>query len=142
MDPTAPVTPEAVESVWRPVAVAFEAVIVQWFQPLNVVLVVAIVMFARFMHKANARPDFSLVDAFRGPDNRASMKLVAYVVGIIAGTYVLFDCAGSWLQQPMAFVYLFAIYMVLLIAPKVAAEWVQAKYGSKDRGREEPRKDA
>jgi hypothetical protein len=129
---------------WTPVAVAFEAVIVQWLQPLNVVLVVAIIMFARFMHKANQRPDFNLVDALRGPDGKASMKLIGYVVGIIAGTYVLFDCAASWLQQPMVFVYLFAIYMVLLIAPKIAAEWVQAKYSSanKDRDRGEPRKDA
>jgi hypothetical protein len=129
---------------WTPVAVAFEAVIVQWLQPLNVVLVVAIIMFARFMHKANQRPDFNLVDSLRGPDGKASMKLIGYVVGIIAGTYVLFDCAASWLQQPMVFVYLFAIYMVLLIAPKIAAEWVQAKYSgaNKDRDRGEPRKDA
>jgi hypothetical protein len=64
---------------WAPLAAALEALTVEWFQPLNVVLVIGIIMFARFMHKANQRPDFNLVDALRGPDGKASMKLVGYV---------------------------------------------------------------
>lgn len=117
----------------NPLIAAFEALAVEWFQPLNVVLVVAMIMFARFMHKANQRPDFSLVDALRGPDGKASMKLVGYLVAIILSSWVLMDCAGSWLQQPMAFVYLFVAYVVLLIAPKIAAELIQAKYNSQKR---------
>lgn len=138
----APITPEAVESVWRPVSVALEAVTVQWLQPLNVVLVVGIIMFARFMHKANQRADFNLVDALRGPDNRASMKLVGYVVALILGSWALMNCATNWQAQPNQFVEVFAIYMIVLVAPKIAAEWIAAKYSGKGRDREESRKDA
>lgn len=116
---------------WAPVAAALEALTVEWFQPLNVVLLVGIIMFARFMHKANQRPDFSLVDALRGPDGKASMKLIGYLVGIILGSWALMDCAGSWLQQPMAFVYLFVAYLGVLVAPKILAELIQAKYNPK-----------
>ncbi len=125
---------------WAPVAAALEALTVQWFQPLNVVLVVAIVMFARFMHKANQRADFSLVDALKGPDGKASMKLIGYLVGVIFGTWALMDTASSWLQQPTTFLYIFGIYVVVLVAPKIAAEWIQAKY--KDRGHDEDKRDA
>ena len=132
------------QSTWAGVANAAEALMVLWLQPLNVLLIVMLVMFARFMHKANQRADFSLVDALKGPDGKASMKLIGYLVGIMAGTYVLFDCAASWLQQPMPFVYLVIAYLVLLIAPKIAAEWVQAKYrgGAKeeDRRRDDERR--
>jgi len=125
---------------WAPIAAAFEALAVEWFQPLNVVLVVGVVMFARFMHKANQRNDFSLVDSLRGPDGKASMKLIGYLVGIILGSWALMDTASSWLQQPQAFVTIFLIYMGALVAPKIAAEWVQAKY--RDRGRDEGKRDA
>ncbi len=124
---------------WTPIAAAFEALAVEWFQPLNVVLVVAIVMFARFMHKANQRADFSLVDALKGPDGKASMKLIGYLVGVIFGTWALMDTASSWLQQPTTFLYIFGIYVVVLVAPKIAAEWIQAKY--KDR-HDEGKRDA
>jgi hypothetical protein len=125
---------------WTPVAAAFEALAVQWFQPLNVVLVVGIVMFARFMHKANQRTDFNLVDALRGPDGTASMKLVGYVVALILGSWALMNCATSWQQQPVQFVEVFAIYMVVLVAPKIAAEWIQAKYNPKrDDDKDRPR---
>jgi len=125
---------------WTPIAAAFEALAVEWFQPLNVVLVVGVVMFARFMHKANQRDDFSLVDSLRGPDGKCSMKLIGYLVGIILGSWALMDTASSWLQQPQAFVTIFLIYMGALVAPKIAAEWVQAKY--KDRGHDEGKRDA
>lgn len=125
---------------WAPVAAALSAVTVEWLQPLNVVLVVGIVMFIRFMHKANARPDFSLVDAFRGPDSKASMKLIGYVVALILGSWALMNCATNWQAQPNQFVEVFAIYMVILVAPKIAAEWIQAKYNPKrgdgERGEE------
>lgn len=123
-------------------AAALEALTVEWFQPLNVVLIIGIIMFARFMHKANQRPDFALVDALRGPDGKASMKLIGYVVGIILGSWALMDCAGSWLQQPMAFVYMFVAYMAFLLAPKLIAELIQAKYNPKRDGgqRDEDRK--
>ena len=125
---------------WTPVAAAFEALAVQWFQPLNVVLVVGIVMFARFMHKANQRTDFNLVDALRGPDGTASMKLVGYVVALILGSWALMNCATSWQTQPVQFVEVFAIYMVVLVAPKIAAEWIQAKYNPKrDDDKDRPR---
>jgi len=125
---------------WTPIAAAIEALTVQWFQPLNVVLVVGVVMFARFMHKANQRNDFSLVDSLRGPDGKCSMKLIGYLVGLISGTWLIMDCAGSWLQQPTAFVQLFVVYILALVVPKIAAEWVQAKY--RDRGRDEGKRDA
>ena len=118
---------------WEPIIAAVQALMVEWFQPLNVVLVVAIVMFARFMHKANQRPDFNLVDSLRGPDSKASMKLVGYLVGVIFSTWALMNCAASWLQQPTTFLYIFAVYVILLIAPKIAAEWIQAKYSSPKR---------
>lgn len=113
---------------WTPVASALEALAVEWFQPLNVVLLVGIIMFARFMHKANQRADFSLVDALRGPDHNASMKLIGYVVALILGSWAVMNCASNWQTQPTAFVQIFAIYMVVLVAPKIAAEWIQAKY--------------
>lgn len=113
---------------WSPVASAFEALAVEWFQPLNVVLLVGIIMFARFMRKANQRPDFSLVDALRGPDGKASMKLVGYVVALILGSWAMMNCATNWQANPQQFVAAFAIYMVVLVAPKIAAEWIQAKY--------------
>jgi len=116
--------------IWTPMVAALEALTVEWFQPLNVVLVVAIIMFARFMHKANQRPDFNLVDALKGPDGKASMKLIGYLVGLIFGTWALMDTASSWLQQPTTFLYIFGIYVVALIAPKLFAEWVQAKYSN------------
>jgi hypothetical protein len=116
---------------WGPLAAALEALTVEWFQPLNIVLLVGIVMFARFMHKANQRADFSLVDALRGPDGKASMKLIGYLVGIILGSWALMSCASNWQQQPATFVQIFAIYLVVLVAPKIAAEFIQAKYGSK-----------
>jgi hypothetical protein len=116
---------------WGPVAAALEALTVEWFQPLNVVLLVGIIMFARFMHKANQRADFSLVDALRGPDGKASMKLIGYLVGIILGSWALMSCATNWQQQPATFVQIFAIYLVVLVAPKIAAEFIQAKYNPK-----------
>ena len=125
---------------WAPIVAALEALTVEWFQPLNVVLLVAIIMFARFMHKANQRPDFSLVDALRGPDNKCSMKLIGYLVGIIGATWALMLVAGSWLQQPATFVQVFVAYVIALILPKIAAEWVQAKY--RDRGHDEGKRDA
>lgn len=115
----------------NPLIAALEALMVEWFQPLNVVLVVGIIMFARFLHQANKREDFSLVDALRGPDNKCSMKLIGYLVGIILGSWALMNCASSWLQQPQAFVTVFLIYMGALVTPKIAAEWVQAKYSQK-----------
>lgn len=124
---------------WAPVAAALEALTVEWFQPLNVVLVVGIIMFARFMHKANQRADFSLVDALRGPDGKASMKLVGYVVALILGSWALMNCATNWQAQPAQFVEVFAIYMVVLVAPKIAAEWIQAKYNPKRDGKDEHR---
>lgn len=135
MDPTpaavvVPVTPEPA-ATWTPIALAAEALAIQWFQPLNVVLLVGIVMFARFMHKANQRADFSLVDALRGPDGKASMKLVGYVVALILGSWALMNCATSWQAQPQQFVEVFALYMIVLVAPKILAEWVQAKYNPK-----------
>ncbi len=130
MDAVAPAVPVDHRG---PIAAAFEALAVEWFQPLNVVLVVAIIMFARFMHKANQRPDFSLVDALRGPDGKCSMKLIGYLVGIIGATWVLMLAAGSWLQQPGTFVQVFVAYVVALILPKIAAEWVQAKYNAPKR---------
>lgn len=122
---------------WAPVASALEALAVEWFQPLNVVLVIGIVMFARFMHKANQRDDFSLVDALRGPDGKCSMKLIGYLVGIILGSWALMNCAGNWQQQPATFVEVFGLYLVLLVAPKIAAEWIQAKYNPKRDGKDE-----
>jgi len=136
---SAPAAAQVVDH-WAPIAAAFEALTVEWFQPLNVVLIVGVVMFARFMHKANQREDFSLVDSLRGPDGKASMKLIGYLVGIILGSWALMDTASSWLQQPQAFVTIFLIYMGALVAPKIAAEWVQAKY--KDRGHDEGKRDA
>jgi hypothetical protein len=118
---------------WSPIASALEALAVEWFQPLNVVLLVGLVMFARYMHKANQRNDFDLVDALRGPDGKASMKLIGYLVALIFGTWALMNCAAAWVQQPATFVQIFAIYVVLLIAPKIAAEWIQAKYTSPKR---------
>lgn len=107
---------------------------------MNVVLVIALIMFALFMRKANQRTDFFLVDALRGPDGKASMKLIGYLVGLIFGTWALMDTASSWLQQPQIFLYIFGIYLVVLVAPKILAEWVQAKYNpkrdDKDSGRE------
>jgi len=119
-------------------AATVEALAVQWFQPLNVVLVVGIVMIARFLHKANQRDDFSLVDSLRGPDGKCSMKLIGYLIAILGGTYALMDAAASWLQQPMPFVYLFAAYMGLLVAPKIVSELIQAKY--RGTGKEEDRR--
>jgi hypothetical protein len=116
---------------WAPLAAALEALTVEWFQPLNVVLVIGIIMFARFMHKANQRPDFNLVDALRGPDGKASMKLVGYVVALILGSWALMNCATNWQAQPNQFVEAFGLYMVILVAPKIAAEWIQAKYNPK-----------
>lgn len=116
---------------WSRVAAALSAVTVEWLKPLNVVLVVGIIMFIRFMHKANQRADFNLVDAFRGPDGKASMKLVGYVVALILGSWALMNCATNWQAQPNQFVEVFALYMVVLIAPKILAEWVQAKYNPK-----------
>jgi hypothetical protein len=116
---------------WAPLAAALEALTVEWFQPLNVVLVIGIIMFARFMHKANQRPDFNLVDALRGPDGKASMKLVGYVVALILGSWALMNCATNWQAQPNQFVEVFGLYMVILVAPKIAAEWIQAKYNPK-----------
>jgi hypothetical protein len=113
---------------WQPLAVATEALMVEWFQPLNVVLLVGIVMFARFMHKANLRDDFSLVDALRGPDGKCSMKLIGYLVGIILGSWAFMSCATSWMQKPEQFVYIFAIYVGALLIPKILAEFIQAKY--------------
>jgi hypothetical protein len=107
---------------------------------LNVVLVIGIIMFARFMHKANQRPDFNLVDALRGPDGKASMKLVGYVVALILGSWALMNCATNWQAQPNQFVEVFGLYMVILVAPKIAAEWIQAKYNPKrdDRDKDKP----
>jgi hypothetical protein len=119
-------------------AATVEALAVQWFQPLNVVLVVGIVMFARFMHKANQRADFSLVDALRGPDGKASMKLVGYVVALILGSWALMNCATSWQTQPNQFVEVFGIYLIALVAPKILAEYIQAKY--RGTGKEEDRR--
>lgn len=116
---------------WTPVASAFEALAVEWFQPLNVVLLIGIVMFARFMHKANQRDDFSLIDSLRGPDGKASMKLIGYVVALILGSWAMMNCATNWQAQPNQFVEAFGLYMVILVAPKIAAEWIQAKYGAK-----------
>jgi len=124
---------------WTPVAAAFEALAVQWFQPLNVVLVVGIVMIARFLHKANQREDFNLVDSLRGPDGKCSMKLVGYLIAILFGTYALMDAAASWLQQPMPFVYLFVAYMGVLVAPKIFAELIQAKFSQKQRDEDKDR---
>jgi hypothetical protein len=125
---------------WAPLAAALEALTVEWFQPLNVVLVIGIIMFARFMHKANQRPDFNLVDALRGPDGKASMKLVGYVVALILGSWALMNCATNWQAQPNQFVEVFGLYMVILVAPKIAAEWIQAKYNPKrdDRDKDKP----
>jgi len=117
---------------WSAIVPAVSAIIVEWFQPLNVVLIVAVVMFARFMHKANKRDDFSLVDALRGPDDKASMKQIGYLVGVIFGTWALMNTAASWLQQPTTFLYVFGVYVIVLIAPKIAAEWIQAKYSRRD----------
>jgi len=125
---------------WSPAVAAVSAITVEWFQPLNVFLVVAIVMFARFMHKANQRPDFNLVDALRGPDGKCSMKLIGYLVAIIGGTWAVMDAASSWLQQPIPFVYLFVAYMGLLVAPKIVAELIQAKYRASGGGKEEDRR--
>jgi len=119
---------------WSGIVPAVSAIIVQWFQPLNVVLVVAMILFARFMHKANQRSDFNLVDALRGPDDKASMKQIGYLVGVIFGTWALMNTASSWLQQPTTFLYVFGIYVIVLIAPKIAAEWIQAKYTKRDAG--------
>src|SRR5712675_1758273 len=99
----------------NPLVAAVEALAVQWFQPLNVVLVVGVVMFARFMHRANQRTDFSLVDALRGPDSKASMKLLGYVVALILGSWALMNCATNWQTQPVQFVEVFAIYMIVLV---------------------------
>lgn len=136
-DPAA--VPEAIQaaSQWAPVIAAASAIIVEWLQPLNVVLVVGIFMFARFMHKANKRDDFNLVDALRGPDGKCSMKLIGYLVGIILGSWALMNCAGNWQQQPATFVEVFGLYLVLLVAPKIAAEWIQAKYAPKHEDRHE-----
>jgi hypothetical protein len=125
---------------WAPLAAALEALTVEWFQPLNVVLVIGIIMFARFMHKANQRPDFNLVDALRGPDGKASMKLVGYVVALILGSWALMNCATNWQAQPNQFVEVFGLYMVILVAPKIAAEWIQAKYNPKrdERDKDKP----
>jgi len=117
---------------WSGIVPAVSAIIVQWFQPLNVVLIVAVVMFARFMRKANKRDDFSLVDALRGPEDKASMKHIGYLVGVIFGTWALMNTAASWLQQPTTFLYVFGVYVIILIAPKIAAEWIQAKYTRHD----------
>ena len=129
---------------WAPVAAALEALTVEWFQPLNVVLLVGIIMVVRFLHRSNQRPDFNLVDALRGPDGKASMKLVGYVVALILGSWALMNCATNWQAQPNQFVEVFAIYMVILVAPKIAAEWIQAKYNPKrdggPRGGDEDRK--
>ena len=129
---------------WTPVAAALEALTVEWFQPLNVVLLVGIIMVVRFLHRSNQRPDFNLVDALRGPDGKASMKLVGYVVALILGSWALMNCATNWQAQPNQFVEVFAIYMVILVAPKIAAEWIAAKYNPKrdggPRGGDEDRK--
>lgn len=130
---------QTVVSQWAPVISGLEALAVEWLQPLNVVLLIGIGMFARFMHKANQRDDFSLVDALRGPDGKCSMKLIGYLVGIILGSWALMDTASSWLQQPTTFIYIFVAYMGCLVAPKILAELIQAKYNPKQR--EEHRED-
>lgn len=116
---------------WGPVAAALEALAVEWLQPLNVVLLIGIIMVARFLHKANQRSDFNLVDALRGPDGKASMKLIFYMVGAILGSWVVMDAAGTWVQQPTSFVYLFLGWLALMISPKLFAEFIQAKFGKK-----------
>jgi hypothetical protein len=126
---------------WTPVAAALSAVTVEWLQPLNVVLVIGLVMFARYMHKANQRSDFDLVDALRGPDGKASMKLIGYLVGIILGSWALMDCASTWQQKPEQFVEVFGLYLVLLVAPKIAAEWIAAKYSPKRDDKDRPHAD-
>lgn len=124
---------------WTPVASALQALAVEWLQPLNVVLVIGLVMFGRYMHKANQRSDFDIVDALRGPDGKCSMKLISYLVAIILGAWVLMDCAASWLTQPMPFVYLFIAWFGLSVAPKIVAELIQAKFGQKRDDKDEHR---
>lgn len=116
---------------WAPVAAAISALMVEWLQPLNVVLLIGIIMVGRFLQKANQRSDFFLVDALRGPDGKASMKLIFYMVGAILGSWVVMDAAGSWVQQPTEFVYLFLGWLALMISPKIFAELIQAKFGQK-----------
>jgi hypothetical protein len=41
------------------------------------------------------------------------------------------NCATNWQAQPNQFVEVFGLYMVILVAPKIAAEWIQAKYNPK-----------
>lgn len=130
----------AATNIWAPISSAASAIIVQWFQPLNVFLVIAIFLFVRFMRQANQREDFDIVDALRGPDGKCSMKLIGYLVAIIGGTWAVMDAASSWLQQPMPFVYLFVAYMGLLVAPKIVAELIQAKYRASGGGKEEDRR--
>lgn len=124
---------------WAPLAAALEALTVEWFQPLNVVLLIAIVMVGRFLHKANQRDDFFLVDALRGPDGKASMKLIFYMVGSILGSWVVMDAAGSWVQQPTEFVYLFLGWLCLMIAPRIISELIAAKFSQKRDGKDEGR---
>ena len=118
--------------VLLPVAQAGGALLVEWFQPFNVLLLAAVIGFAWFLRQSNKQPDFHMVDSLRGDNGQASAGRVVFYGAFIASTWALMQCAGSWLSQPQEFGRLFAFYVLAWALPKVLEKFIEYKYGKKD----------
>lgn len=117
---------------WNQISAAVAVLLVQWGEPFNVVLFTSIAMFCFLLYKANKRPDFSVVDALRDDNNKASFARIAYGGAFITSTWTLMSYAANKGNDPHALVELFIGYGVIWAIPKVAEKYIEARYGKKD----------
>jgi hypothetical protein len=113
---------------FQPIILALSALMTEWLQPFNVMLLAGIILFVHFLWKANKRADFSMVDSLREDDGKASAGRVVFYGAFIASTWAIMQCAGTWMQQPTTFMELFGLYIVVWAIPKVATQYIQARY--------------
>lgn len=120
---------DAATSTWAPVAAAVSALTVEWFQPFNVVLILAVLLFIHFLWRAARSPGFNIFDSLRDEAGKISQPRIAYYGVFIFSTWMVMQCAASWLQQPHEFFLVFALYVLAFALPKVLESWIKAKYG-------------
>jgi len=114
---------------WNQVSSAVSVLLVQWFEPFNVVLFTSILLFAILLWRTQKRSDFDLVDTIRGDtDGKASLARIAYMGAFITSTWVLMSYSANKGGDPRTLVELFIGYVIVWALPKVAEKWIDSKY--------------
>jgi hypothetical protein len=117
---------------FTPLVAAFAALMTMWWQPFNVVLVIAIWILVHFLWRAAHAPGFDIFEALRDEAGKPSFDRIAYLVALVLSSWAFMSSASSWATNPREFVEIFVAYVLLWALPKMVSRWIDAKYGRRE----------